>query len=271
MKLFISFLFLAVLTSCTKSESNFEGGVKESLVSLSPIKSNAPHSDKKEKDVSETDQKIIKTGDITFQTNNLQTTRNAILLATKKLDGYVATESESGYENNQKNYTLNLKIPAKNFDALFEAISSTADHIDSKNINIQDVTTEYIDTKSRLENQKVLEKRYLELLNKASKITDMLAIENKISEIRTEIESDESQFIYMQKQIAYSSITIEFYSKNIVFETGNGFFNKLIKSLSSGWEFIQITFFALISIWPLIVIAILLLWYFRRRLKAKQT
>jgi len=115
-----------------------------------------------------------------------------------------------------------------------------------------------------LHNKKVLERRYLELLNKASKITDMLSIEDKLSEIRTEVESIEAQFLAMQNKVTYSSLSLTFYSKNIVSETGKGFFYQLGEALEKGWEFMQISFFTLLSVWPLTFLIIATYWWLRR-------
>lgn len=225
-------------------------------------------SDANSKVVSDTFKKIIKTGELSFETSDIQSTRKHILSSIKLLGGYVAEETESGYENERKNYTLNLRVPEKNFDMLLEAISSKADRIDNKNIQIQDVTSEFIDTKTRLHNKKLLEKRYLELLSKASKITDMLSIENKISDIRSEIESIEGQFLHLQKQVAYSSLKIEFYTRSIVQETNKGFWYQLQNSLSRGLNTIKVAFFELVAFWPLlIIVGIALIWFRVRRRK----
>ncbi|HEX8376478.1 MAG TPA: DUF4349 domain-containing protein, partial [Pedobacter sp.] len=202
----------------------------------------------------DTSKKIVKTGNISFETVDVKSTRQAIFGITKKYGGYIAGENESGYENGRKNYTINLKVPAKNFDSLLQEISNSADKVDSKNIEIKDITTTYIDTKTRLQNKKLLEIRYLELLKKASKISDMLAIEDKLSEIRSDIESVESQFIQMQNQVTYSSLDLTFYSKSIAEETGKDFFYKVGRSLISGWEFMLSLLLGLLSFWPLAII-----------------
>ncbi len=273
-------LLCLIISSCKNNQQTSDQAIAvDSEVMLSTKASNAPSRDKDEMVgdlnltakanagiTADTAIKIIKTGEISFETRNVSSTRQGIMETVKKMGGYVASEEESGYENSQKNYTLNLKVPAKNFDALLQSISDAAEKIDSKNIQIQDVTSEFIDTKTRLQNKKRLELRYLELLNKATKITDMLAIENKISELRGEIESIEGQFIYLQKQIAYSSLTLHFYSKSIEQETGKGFFYKFNTALISGWHFVQSCFFGLLSIWPLVLIVGLTgAWYVRRK------
>ncbi|HEY0054688.1 MAG TPA: DUF4349 domain-containing protein [Pedobacter sp.] len=220
----------------------------------------------------DTSKKIVKTGNISFETADVNSTRKAIFGITKKYGGYVSGENESGYENGRKNYTLNLKVPAKNFDVLLQEISNSADKVDSKNIEIKDITTDYIDTKTRLQNKKLLEVRYLELLKKASKISDMLAIEDKLSEIRSDIESVESQFLQMQNQVTYSSLDLTFYSKSIAKETGKDFFYELGRSLINGWEFMLSLLLGILSFWPVTIIVILIsVWLKRGRMKKRQS
>jgi hypothetical protein len=98
----------------------------------------------------------------------------------------------------------------------------------------------------------------------------MLAIEDKLSEIRSDIESAEAQFLHMQKQVAYSSLDLTFYSKRTAQETGKGFFYKLRSSLVHGWDFMLSLFVGLLSFWPLVIIAILLFLWSRRLKKRKK-
>jgi len=135
----------------------------------------------------EVSKKIIKEGDISFETNNIRQTRNILCSSLSKLGGYVGEEKESNNsDNNRKEYNLNVRIPSGNFDQFLNGVVSIAEKIDSKNIRRTDVTTEYIDITTQLANKKILEGRYLELLKKANKMADMLEIENKLTEsVRT--------------------------------------------------------------------------------------
>ena len=200
--------------------------------------------------------KIIKTGDISFETSNLKATRQQLISSLKKLGGYVEEDRETDNgDDNRKEFRLNIKIPAKNFDAFLSSVSNTAIKIDSKNISISDVTTQFIDTKTRLDNKKLLESRYRELLTKALKISEMLEIENKLAEIRADIESSQGQLNYLNNQVAYSSLAITFYTKQQTqIETSVGFGYKLSAALSNGVEIIGNLFFSVLSVWPIWVL-----------------
>jgi hypothetical protein len=201
----------------------------------------------------DTARKIIKDGNISFETNDIAGTRQRILNSLKKLSGYVVEDKETtDNELNRKDYTLNVRIPATNFDLLLNFVASSADKIDSKNISITDVTTKYIDIATRLTNKKILENRYLELLKKASKISDLLEIENKLTEIRSDIESTQGQLNYLNKQVIYSSLNITFYTKQVIqADKPIGFGYKFKKALHKGWFFLEHLFFKIVALWPL--------------------
>ncbi|SDP99469.1 protein of unknown function [Mucilaginibacter sp. OK268] len=223
--------------------------------------------------VRDTTKKIIKSGTIQFEASNINAARKKILQSLKKYGGYVDEDNQTTNSDiNRKEYNLKISIPAKYFDFLVDSVSASADKIDTKNISITDVTTRYIDMKTRLDNKKILETRYLELLKKGTKISDLLEIENKLTGIRSDIESAQGQLNYLNKQVAYSSLDITFYTKATTQNIDDQFTYKFKSSITTGWDFLKNLFFGIISIWPLLVIAgiiyfMLKSWRKRRRVK----
>lgn len=219
------------------------------------------------------EKKIIKEGDITFETGDLKNTRNKIIDTLKKLGGYVDEERE---DNNtyakRKNYTLNIRVPAQQFEGFLSAVSTGADRIESKSIRVKDVTTQYIDISTRLKNKQLLENRYKELLQKSAKMADILEIEGKLNEIRTDIEGTQGELNYLNKQIAYSSLNITFFTQYASDNNdGSGFTYRFKTAISQSVELLQNIFFGLITSWPVILIVVVLFFVFKRwRRKRKQ-
>ena len=220
----------------------------------------------------EVSKKIIKEGDISFETSDTKQTRNSIYNTLSKLGGYISEESETNSSDyNRKEFNLKIRVPAKNFDQFLNGVTSIAEKIDSKNIRIKDVTAEYIDITTQLANKKKLEERYLELLKRADKMADLLEIESKLNEIRTDIESTQGRLNYLVKQVDYSSLDITFYTKQIaVQDNGNTFGYRLKSALADGWIVLGGLFFGFIQLWPIwmlfgIVIYLIKRWRRRRR------
>lgn len=282
---FLSISFLLVLTSCERNQDKKAKmqnimllpppAVEEKNVGAADQLEDAGTANKptaSNPSITDTAKKIIKEGDIRFETGNPKAARQNIVSLLKKLGGYLAEENETNSgETNQKEYSLKIRVPSKNFDAFLNSLTSSADHIDSKNIHIRDVTTQFIDVKAQINNNKQLEQRYLQLAAKAIKMTDLLAIEDKLAAIRTEIDSAQGQLNYLSSQVSYSSLDISFYTRqaNLV-NNGNGFGYKFKNSLSTGWDTMQNMFFSIVSLWPLIFVALIIYlliirWKKRRR------
>ena len=267
-------MFLLLFSSCKKSE---ESALDQKImaVKLPPkedftansLYDKSDSSDKKEQENIE--QKIIKTGDIRFETTDLEETYSKMTTAVKKYNAIVQNDIE-GKDYGSVFRKIVVRVPSKNFDLFLSDISKGVAYFDNKEISSQDVTEEYIDIDARLKAKKVLESRYLELLKKANKVTEMLEIEKQLSAIREEIEAKEGQLRYMQSQISMSTITIEFY-KTVANEGGAtiSYGSKIWNAIASGFNGISSFFIGLLSIWPFLIVLATAVYFIRKRFKKK--
>jgi len=224
--------------------------------------------------VSDTSKKLIKTGDISFETGDLYGTRKKIITSLRNLGGYVSEENETN-DSYRRGITLKLRVPSKNFDLLLDSVSDNAAKIDSKNVRVADVTSQFIDIKTSLANQQLLEKRYQELLKRSGKMSDVLQIENKLTQIRTSIDSTQGTLNYLSRQVAYSTLEVNFYSEQTPQYSGATAGDRLSTSLKGGWELLQALFFGIINIWPLVIVAVVIYivvkrWWTKRKLRIVQ-
>ncbi|AOW08872.1 DUF4349 domain-containing protein [Flavobacterium gilvum] len=270
-KLIITLLFFAVL-SCKKAEAESSSDLAISMAKLPPKKeiaevgSNSAFTNDEKKII---EQKIIRNGNLRFETDNLESTYEQIKTAVKKGKAFIQNDSE-GKDYSSIYRRITVRIPSENFDSFIKDFSTGVAYFDNKEISSQDVTEEYIDIDARLKTKKKLENRYLELLAKATKMSEMLAIEAQLSAIREEIEAKEGQLRYMQNQVSLSTVTIEFY-KTIAQESGVtiSYGAKVWNAFKSGFYGISSFFLGLLEIWPFIIIAIALFYFIRKRFKKK--
>src|SRR5690606_1959820 len=144
------------------------------------------------------------------------------------------------------------------YDSLFNTIAQIAFRLENKYSNVEDVTERYYDLKTRINNKQALEKRYLELLNEASEVKDMLEIEKSLNEIRTEIESMQGQFNFLSKQISLSTIQLSFYEiLPYTYDSSQrkGFGARIVNALTQGWQGFLTFLVAFISFWPFLILA----------------
>lgn len=200
--------------------------------------------------------RIIKTGSLGMNVADYAKTISAIRHEVNLSGGYVANEGERR-DQYQVSNTVTIRVPAKNFESLIAQISAGADTLTYRNIQTQDVGEEYTDLAARLNAKRAVEKRYLDILKKADTIPDILRVEEKLSQIREEIESTEGRMRYLDNKIGLSTITVNVSQKFAVEKPEPqvaGFFSKLLTSLTIGWNGVLGFVLALATSWPVWII-----------------
>lgn len=198
--------------------------------------------------------KIKKTADLNITVDDYKKARIEIEKIVKSGNGYIGSENE---QNTTYSITNNMvvRVVNKDFDALVSKLLTVASNVNSKNISAEDVTAEFVDIQSRLKSKKEIEKRYLDILQKASKVSDILEIEQKLGEIREEIEAKEGALKYLADQVDYSTINLNFHQEFEYTPTDKpGFFGRLGSAFGNGWSGFLSFVVGLVYAWPLWII-----------------
>lgn len=266
MKNFI-FALLAIglcIISCNQGPANFEGGTaKQKYAMMAPPVLTTPGKIVRIDQSEIVERKLIKNGEITFSTKNIDDTRKELEKATKAFNGYVSSEEQQKFDE-RINYQQIIRIPSGRFDAFMNVIEKLGQHIEYRNLTTEDVTEEFIDTEARLKTKKELETRYHQLLGKANKVTDMLAIEEQISKVRTEIETMQGRLNFLTNQVGYSTLTVNYHQ---VIAGDYGFGSRLIASFVTGWNGLLAFLIGIISAWPFIAILVASFWLITKWVK----
>ena len=204
--------------------------------------------------------KIIKDGSVSIKTKDIAACKKNAEGLVKQLGGYFDSEVLEN-EDEMITYDLRARIPAKNFDLMLTGLERGKDEIKSKNIQARDVTEEYMDVSTRLNNKKLYLQRYKELLNKASTVRDILAIENEIRNIQEEIESKEGQLKYLDDQVTFSTLDIHLFKvKEYVYKPKDQdqFSERMKDAFSNGSNSVVGFVLWLFGIWPFILLVLAL-------------
>lgn len=256
-------LFIA-FQSCKKAENSKEEiAVTEiQLPEAEPVISGEPINQSK----TEQNQKIIKNATLRFQSSDLNSTSLKVHQVAKKYQGIIQLDNEAKeYDGTSRNIVL--RVPSNHFENAFAEITKGVSYFDEKHITSEDVSAQYIDLEARLKAKKELETRYLYLLKKANKISEILEIEKELTAIREEIEAKQGQLNYMQSQVSMSTIDVKFYKESISSGVTVSYGDKLLNALKGGVSWIPSFVLGLLYIWPLILMVIIGVYYYIRRKK----
>jgi len=216
--------------------------------------------------------KIIKDGRIGIQLDNLENSKSRIDTLVRNHGGYYDNESfnNSDWESS---YNLKIRIPSANFENFINKIETGEGEIKYKEIDARDVTDQFIDLESRLQNKKNYLNRYSELLAKAQTVKDILEIEEKIRGIEEEIESTTGRIKYLSDLVEYSTLDLTITKqKDFKYNPANRgkFIEKLEQALSKGWYgLVDFTLF-FINLWPLWLLLTIILYTWRKFKKNKK-
>ncbi|WP_167618845.1 DUF4349 domain-containing protein [Maribellus sediminis] len=216
--------------------------------------------------------KIIKDGRIGIQVDNLENSKSRIDTLVKNHGGYYDNESFNNSDW-KSSYNLKIRIPSTNFENFINKIETGEGEIKYKEIDARDVTDQFIDLETRLQNKKNYLKRYNELLAKAQTVKDILEIEEKIRVIEEEIESTTGRIKYLSDLVEYSTLDLTITKqKDFKYNPANrgNFIEKLKQALSKGWYGFVDFILILINLWPLWILLTIILYGWRKLKKNKK-
>ncbi len=138
-----------------------------------------------------------------LQVSDVNSAQSKLSQIALKYDGYV--QSSSIYEGGGY---VTLRIPAERLEDALKDIRSLG-KVEIEQKNVEDVTEQVLDVETRLKSLKATESRLMDLLNKAESVKDIIEIEDKLSQVRQQIEWLEAMRRNLQTMINYATVNVE--------------------------------------------------------------
>ena len=155
-------------------------------------------------------QKLIRTVYMDAETLDMDPLISWIEGRVGSLGGYFEQKSirRSGSRDDGSYYKyadLMIRIPAQNLDQFLSQVGEEA-NVTSKSESTENVTLTYVSTQSRVKALETEQERLLELLENAETMEDLLTIEERLTDVRWELENYASQLRVLDNQVNYSTV-----------------------------------------------------------------
>jgi hypothetical protein len=124
--------------------------------------------------------------------------------------GFVESSQASTGSRAQDTFTAGtivLEVPQSSF-SLLVAQAQHVGRTTSVVTNSDNVTSQYVDLQSRIDALKVSLHQYLTIMTRATTITGILAVQNQIDQIQSQIEQDQGQLNVLNHETTYASLTV---------------------------------------------------------------
>ena len=157
--------------------------------------------------VNDTSRKLIKTVNLDTETEDLDQTVSLIEQKVTGLGGYI--ESSNIYNGTtysgraSRSASITARVPAVSLDSFVDSVEGNT-NITRKSVNVDDITL--VDIESKRNSLRTEEKRLLEILESAETVEDIITVEDKLADVRYELESIESQIRSYDNLVDYSTV-----------------------------------------------------------------
>jgi hypothetical protein len=160
-------------------------------------------------DVTSPGLQIIKTGTLALRVDGLDA---ALATATQKiaaLGGYASGSQRKG-DGDLSVASVTYRIPAARWDDALVGLRGLATKVLSEQTQTEDVTTKIVDLGARIANLQATEQALQGIMLKATKISDILAVQSQLTENRGQIEQASADLKHLSEQANFSTLTVTY-------------------------------------------------------------
>ena len=220
----------------------------------------APASGEAQDSAPSPDRMIVRSGKLTMTVESVSAGVEGATALASRLDGYVASTSRRE-DDGQQTATLALRVPGARYDEALGELRRLALRVDEESGSGQDVTEEFADLGAQLRNQEAAETQYLVLLSKAQSVEDVLKVQGRLTEVRTQIDRLKGRMQLLQRRTDMAQIEITMVAQTPVFRPLRNVAGSFAVSLRA----LEAAIGVLVASWWVLLLAGGAIWLLRRR------
>ena len=147
---------------------------------------------------------IIRTVDLELVVEDVARSVDEIAAVARQFGGWVVSSERTS----KHDAIVSVRVPAQALDEAVFGIRDVGIEVVSELSSSQDVTDDYVDTKSRLTSLRATEQALLSLFERAVEVEDALEVQNQLATVQADIESMLGRIRYMEETAAFSLINV---------------------------------------------------------------
>lgn len=204
----LTLLLLLVAPACGGAASSYDAapsssyyGAERLEMAVATDSGGGAHEFSDDEVSGELDRKFVRNARIEMEVDDeddfLPTLERARAL-TREFKGYVSGETER---------SITMMIPTARLDPFLEGLAKLGE-ITSKNVNVRDVTANYVDLKIQIDNLRRMRQRLQELVQQSVSVSEVLEVEKELRRVTQELERLEGQMRVMERDTSFATVTL---------------------------------------------------------------
>lgn len=153
------------------------------------------------------EQKIIRNATLTIQVEDMEISLNQLRALATSVGGYLLQENTTS-QGTKPSGVMVIQVPAEQYEVSITRIRQLAFKVEREESSAQDVSDEFVDLQSQIANLKVTEEGLQKLIDKATRLEDIIALQKELTNVRGEIEQRQGRLNFLVNKTAFSTITV---------------------------------------------------------------
>ncbi len=185
--------------------------------------------------------------------------------------------SGTGEQQRVSSASISIRVESARLDEALDRIKAGVGTVNSEAVTGEDVTSQYVDVRSRVANLEAAEQQLQAIMEDARRTEDVLAVFDQLTRIRGEIESLRGQMQYFEQASSFSAIQVQLIATPVTppIEVGgwrpldavSGAAQALVDVLQGG---VNIIIYLVVFILPLLLLVGLPIWLIGRFLRGRR-
>jgi hypothetical protein len=157
------------------------------------------------------DARIVRTANLELEVQDLAAALVSARSAIHGLGGYVS--GSDAYDQGESRWaSVTYRVPVAHFGEAVDALRGEADRVVREATQSIEVTGQVMDLDARIANLRASEAALVEIMDRAGRIEDVLAVQMRLEEVRGQIEQLEAQRAHLADQAALSTLAVSWYT-----------------------------------------------------------
>lgn len=178
---------------------------------------------------------IIRTATLTVQVKDASKALAEARTTTENAGGYVGNESIHRDSEGHGYTRVVLRVPAAKYEAVLSELEGAGKLLE-REAKAEDVTGQVVDVESRIKSQRASVARIRELMDQATKLSDVVTLEGELSSRQADLEALLAQQKSLQDRSSMATITLSLSEKPAGKKAAEDDDPGFLDALAGGWN-----------------------------------
>ncbi|MDO0937414.1 DUF4349 domain-containing protein [Streptomyces sp. DG2A-72] len=178
---------------------------------------------------------IIRTASLTVQVKDVPKALDEARTTAENAGGYVGNETTTRDEKGNERTRVILRVPIDQYEEVLTDLEGAGKLLD-RTAKAQDVTEQVVDVESRIKSQRASVARIRELMDQATRLSDVVTLEGELSTRQANLESLLAQQVSLKDRTTLATITLSLSQTPVKKDAAEDDDPGFVDALTGGWD-----------------------------------